>query len=142
MPATDATAAAAVNKPADKAGDGKVKHVGKRIITSSGLEIEDIKIGKGPMPQTGQRVFVDYIGTLSDGTEFDSSFKGSDPFSFVLGMGEVIKGWDEGVKTMHVGGKRILVVPPQLAYGPKASGKIPANSTLTFIISLHEIGKP
>jgi peptidylprolyl isomerase len=121
-----------------KATDSGAQKGGKIVKTASGLEIEDIKVGTGPLPKPGQTVTVDYIGSLSDGTQFDSSFDHGQPFQFVLGEGKVIRGWDEGVATMHVGGKRILTVPPDLGYGAQGAGdKIPPNATLTFIIDLH-----
>ena len=107
------------------------------MTTPSGLEYIDETIGKGPMPVAGQHVTVHYVGTLADGTKFDSSRDRDEPFTFVIGEGEVIKGWDEGVATMRVGGRRKLIIPPQLGYGAAgAGGVIPPNATLIFDVEL------
>lgn len=108
---------------------------------ADGLEIGDFTVGSGPTPAKGQNITVQYTGWLSDGTVFDSSRKpGRTPFSFAFGTGAVILGWDEGLSTMHVGGKRRLVIPSALGYGAQANGPIPANSTLVFDITLLSIG--
>jgi peptidylprolyl isomerase len=108
--------------------------------TASGLKYYDIVVGTGATPATGQTVSVNYTGWLEDGTQFDSSYDRGEPFSFALGQGQVIPGWDEGVATMKVGGKRQLVVPAELAYGPNgAGGVIPANATLIFDIELLDV---
>ena len=107
------------------------------ITTASGLQYEDITVGEGESPQTGQMVRVHYTGTLTDGSKFDSSRDRGTPFSFKLGVGQVIKGWDEGVATMKIGGRRILTVPGDLAYGPNGyPGVIPPNATLIFDVEL------
>jgi peptidylprolyl isomerase len=103
--------------------------------SNAGLRIVDRAVGTGPSPKLGQTVRVHYTGTLENGTKFDSSV-GRAPFEFVIGVGQVIKGWDEGVMTMKVGGKRQLIVPPELGYGSRAQGPIPANSTLYFEVEL------
>ncbi len=105
-------------------------------VTASGLKYEDKVVGTGASPKTGQRVTVHYTGTLVNGTKFDSSLDRGQPFTFVIGTGSVIKGWDEGVATMKVGGKRILYVPAALGYGSRANGPIPANSDLIFEVEL------
>jgi hypothetical protein len=111
----------------------------KERMTPSGLRITDLVIGDGPEATSGQLVLVNYRGTLENGKEFDSSY-GRGPFSFPLGAGRVIKGWDEGVADMQVGGKRKLVIPPDLAYGERgAGGVIPPNATLIFEVELLEI---
>ena len=112
----------------------------KERTTPSGLRITDLVVGDGAEAVSGQTVVVNYRGTLANGTEFDSSY-GRGPFSFPLGGGRVIQGWDEGVAGMKVGGKRKLVIPPDLAYGERgAGGVIPANATLTFEVELLRIG--
>ena len=105
---------------------------------SNGLQIEDIKIGEGSEVKKFDIVTVNYTGTLEDGTKFDSSLNpGRTPFRFTVGAGQVIKGWDEGLMGMKVGGKRKLTIPPELGYGSTDNGPIPANSTL--ILSLIHI---
>ncbi len=105
--------------------------------TESGLRYSDITIGSGETPKKGQKVIVHYTGTLESGQKFDSSHDRNQPFKFTLGLGQVIKGWDEGLSTMKVGGKRKLVIPAELAYGSRAVGDvIPANSTLHFDVEL------
>ena len=92
-----------------------------------------------PMPQTGQTVTVHYRGILENGKPFDSSYDRNRPFSFRIGVGQVIKGWDEGVASMTIGSKRLLVIPPDLAYGARQVGPIPENSTLIFEVELLAI---
>ena len=104
---------------------------------SNGLQIEDIKIGEGSEVKKFDIVTVNYTGTLEDGTKFDSSLNpGRTPFRFTVGAGQVIKGWDEGLMGMKAGGKLKLTIPPELGYGSRDNGPIPANSTLIFDIDL------
>ena len=108
--------------------------------TPSGLSYEDEVEGAGPSPQQGQTAVVHYTGWLTDGTKFDSSRDRGQPFSFPVGRGQVIKGWDEGVATMKTGGKRKLTIPPDLGYGARgAGGVIPPNATLVFEVELLSI---
>ncbi len=111
------------------------------VTTESGLQYVVITEGEGAAPQTGNRVFVHYVGTLEDGTKFDSSRDRGRPFDFTLGQGQVIKGWDEGVGMMKVGDRRKLIIPPDLGYGARgAGGVIPPNATLIFDVELLRIG--
>jgi FKBP-type peptidyl-prolyl cis-trans isomerase len=106
------------------------------------LEVKDLVVGKGTEAKTGDSVKVHYVGTLPDGKEFDSSKKQNRPFDFELGAGRVIKGWDQGVAGMKVGGKRKLTVPPSLGYGARGFPPvIPPNSTLIFEVELLEVKK-
>ncbi len=110
------------------------------VETASGLIYEDLVVGEGPAAQVGDTVNVSYSGYLTDGTLFDSNVDSGQPLEFQLGSGYVIPGWDEGLVGMQVGGSRLLVIPPSLAYGPTGSGGvIPANATLTFSVVLNEI---
>lgn len=102
------------------------------------LQITDTAAGTGREASKGALVRVDYEGFLDDGLKFDSSLDRGRPFQFVLGAGKVIKGWDQGLIGMKEGGKRTLRIPAALAYGPRAVGKIPPNSDLTFHVTLHE----
>lgn len=103
------------------------------------MKTEDIKVGEGAEAQDGKTVKVHYVGTLTDGTKFDSSRDRNEPFEFTLGAGQVIQGWDEGVKGMKVGGVRKLTIPPELGYGAQDLGTIPPNSTLIFEVELLEV---
>lgn len=111
-------------------------------VTSSGLTITDLTLGEGAEAAAGQTVVVHYRGTLENGKQFDASYDRVTPFSFPLGAGRVIKGWDEGVQGMKVGGKRKLVIPPDLAYGSRgAGGVIPPDATLIFEVELLDVKK-
>ena len=108
-----------------------------QVTTPSGLKYEELKEGTGDTAASGQTVFVHYTGWLTNGTKFDSSKDRGQPFEFSLGAGMVIRGWDEGVAGMQVGGSRTLVIPPALGYGARgAGGVIPPNATLLFEVEL------
>jgi len=114
-----------------------VEKASEPVVTASGLKYEDMVVGTGEEATSGRMVEVHYTGWLTDGTKFDSSKDRGQPFSFPLGAGRVIKGWDEGVAGMKVGGKRKLTIPPELGYGSRgAGGSIPPNSTLVFEVEL------
>jgi peptidylprolyl isomerase len=101
--------------------------------------IEDINVGEGAEVKNGDTVAVHYVGNLQDGTEFDNSKKRGEPFTFTVGGSQVIKGWEEGLIGMKIGGKRVLIIPPEKAYGERGIGPIPPNATLVFAIELVEI---
>ena len=115
--------------------------VSTEITTPSGLRYTDVVVGTGAEPRSGQTAVVHYTGWLTDGKKFDSSKDRGQPFSFPLGQGRVIKGWDEGVATMRVGGKRVLTIPPDLGYGARGTpgGPIPPNATLKFEVELLDV---
>jgi peptidylprolyl isomerase len=113
---------------------------GDYVTTETGLRYYDLEVGDGPSPQDGQRVSVHYTGWLEDGTKFDSSLDRGRPFSFVIGQGQVIRGWDEGVAGMKVGGSRQLVIPAELGYGSQGAGEvIPPDATLVFEVELLDV---
>lgn len=113
---------------------------GAEVTTRTGLKYTDLVVGTGPSPRTGQTAVVHYTGTLTDGTQFDSSVDKGQPYSFVMGTGPVIQGWHEGIATMKVGGKRRLVIPPTLGYGPRGNPPaIPPNATLVFDVELLDV---
>jgi peptidylprolyl isomerase len=122
-------------------GKGKAPEFNREgmTTTASGLRYEDLVVGTGAQPQKGQTVECHYTGWLTGGRKFDSSKDRGRPFSFPLGAGRVIKGWDEGVLTMKVGGKRRLLVPPELGYGARGAGVIPPGAELIFEVELLAI---
>jgi peptidylprolyl isomerase len=137
---TALASAAAAGTPAPATAET----AGKTITTPSGLQITDSKIGTGATPQPGQTAVVHYTGWLYEngakGKKFDSSLDRGQPFEFPIGQHRVISGWDEGVATMKVGGKRTLIIPPQLGYGARgAGGVIPPNATLIFDVELLDV---
>lgn len=139
----------AQDKPAEKPNEKKEKPAmatekpeGKEVVTPSGLKYVDQKTGEGDEAKAGDVVTVHYTGWLTDGKKFDSSLDRNQPFTFKLGAGQVIEGWDQGVAGMKPGGKRKLTIPPGLAYGTQAvGGVIPPNSTLVFEVELLSIKK-
>jgi FKBP-type peptidyl-prolyl cis-trans isomerase len=136
-PAHKPAAHKAAAKPATT---GPTKVTGAPTKTASGLEYWDIKVGTGAVAQSGEHVKVDYTGWLTNGKKFDSSVGTGHPFDFMLGASQVIKGWDEGVAGMKVGGKRQLRIPPDLAYGKAGySTLIPPDSTLIFDVRLVDV---
>jgi peptidylprolyl isomerase len=125
---------------ADASALGGPMNAEKAQILASGLRVTDLEVGTGPEAVAGQTVVVHYRGTLENGKQFDASYDRGKPFTFPLGRGQVIKGWDEGVQGMKVGGKRKLVIPPELGYGTRgAGGVIPPNATLIFEVELLDI---
>jgi FKBP-type peptidyl-prolyl cis-trans isomerase len=112
----------------------------KEVTTPSGLKYTDLVVGTGVQPKSGQTVVVHYTGWLTNGQKFDSSKDRNQPFSFTLGKKQVIAGWDEGLSTMKVGGKRRLTIPPDLGYGARGAGNvIPPNATLIFEVELIDV---
>lgn len=119
-------------EPADGNAPGIPELHGSIETTASGLRYIDEHVGSGPAVRVGQTVAVHYTGWLTDGTKFDSSRDRGQPFQFPLGAGRVIRGWDEGVASMNIGGKRRLILPSELGYGARGAGPIPPNATLIF----------
>jgi peptidylprolyl isomerase len=148
-PAADATPAGPTEGDAGVKVSGKLGaepkiEVPKGGTPPTGLVYKDLKVGKGPKAVAGQTVDMQYTGVLfSDGSKFDASWdRGGEPFSFSLGAGMVIPGWDQGIVGMQKGGRRLLVIPPDLGYGPQGSGPIPPDSSLVFVVDLDEIKSP
>jgi len=132
-----------ISKLGGNIGKDQTKNMSSTTNTPQTLTIEDLVSGNGEEVKEGSSVSVHYVGTLIDGAKFDSSIDRGEPFSFTVGKGEVIKGWDQGLTGMKVGGKRKLTIPPDLGYGSEGAGDdIPPNSTLVFEIELLEIALP
>jgi FKBP-type peptidyl-prolyl cis-trans isomerase len=134
------------NKKSDQKAQEELEKSREQAQTSiqnqmDNLITKDVTVGSGEEAKAGDKVTVNYVGTLENGTEFDNSYKRGTPFQFTVGAGEVIKGWDLGVAGMKVGGKRTLSIPPELGYGANQVGPIPANSTLNFTVELLSISK-
>ena len=126
--------------PAATVAQGTAAPAATMKKTASGLQYEDLVAGSGNSPSPGRQVTVHYTGWLTNGTKFDSSLDKNQPFTFTIGRGEVVPGWDEGVMTMKLGGKRKLIIPPELGYGAAgAGGVIPPNATLVFEVILLDI---
>jgi FKBP-type peptidyl-prolyl cis-trans isomerase len=137
LAATAASAQSGTTKKASPDTSAPTKVTGAAIKTASGLEYWDIKAGTGAVAEKGHKVTVHYTGWLTNGKKFDSSVDSGRPFEFTLGAGQVIKGWDEGVAGMKIGGKRQLRILPQLAYGERGyPGAIPPSATLIFDVEL------
>ena len=140
---TGATATAKATPPkADSAGasmSGTQASAAAEVTTPSGLKYQDLVLGDGAVAEPGKTVSVHYTGWLTDNTKFDSSLDRGQPFEFILGQGQVIRGWDEGVKGMRVHGKRRLTIPSDLGYGPRGMGPIPPNATLLFEVELLDV---
>ncbi len=125
-------------RQAQAIADSAVAQAQQRLMEN--LKITNLVVGTGAEAKNGETVTVNYVGTLMNGTKFDSSYDRKQPFSFLLGAGQVIKGWDYGVLGMKVGGKRELTIPPELAYGAAGAGSvIPANATLHFVVELLSV---
>ena len=112
---------------------------GNMVTMPDGLKVQDISVGTGAQAKSGDTVAVNYLGTLENRTKFDSSYDRNQPFITQIGVGQVIKGWDEGIPGMRVGGKRKLIIPSELGYGAQGAGPIPPNSTLIFEVELLSI---
>jgi FKBP-type peptidyl-prolyl cis-trans isomerase len=130
--------ASACNKKTDEAAPAAAPGAAAPQTPGGGLMIEEVKIGDGALATKGKTVSVHYTGTLTTGVKFDSSLDRGQPIQFILGTGQVIKGWDQGIDGMKVGGKRKLTIPPELGYGARGTpgGPIPPNATLVFDVEL------
>ncbi|MBV9867862.1 MAG: FKBP-type peptidyl-prolyl cis-trans isomerase [Abitibacteriaceae bacterium] len=140
--ATAKTVTKTTKKTVTKKTVTKKTTTSKKRTLPGGLVVEDMRVGSGPVAKAGQQVTVHYRGKLTNGKIFDESYKRGQPFQFMLGAGQVIKGWDQGVAGMKVGGKRRLTIPSSLGYGPGGTpdGSIPPNATLIFDVELLHVG--
>lgn len=138
-PSASPTGSAGTNTPAASTTPPGMPEFTDPITTDSGLRYQDLVEGSGPEPQAGQRLTVHYTLYFTDGTRYQSSLDAGQPFTFVLGAGQVIRGWDEGLATMKVGGKRLMYLPSNLAYGSRGQGQIPPDTDLIFEVELLAI---
>ncbi len=139
---TTTTQTSATTAPAESTGagmSGTQAGAAAEVTTPSGLKYQDLVLGDGAVAESGKKVSVHYTGWLTDNTKFDSSVDRGQPFEFILGQGQVIRGWDEGVKGMRVHGKRRLTIPSDLGYGPRGQGPIPPDATLIFEVQLLDV---
>jgi peptidylprolyl isomerase len=136
-----AVSLSACNKKTENAAGSAATGAAAPQTNGSGLMIEEVKVGDGALATKGKTVSVHYTGTLTNGTKFDSSLDRGQPIQFLLGVGQVIKGWDQGIDGMKVGGKRKLTIPPELGYGARGTpgGPIPPNATLVFDVELVDV---
>ena len=138
-PQASPTSGGVSNTPQATPTPGTMPEFTDPITTDSGLRYQDLVVGSGPEPQVGQRLTVHYTLYFTDGTRYQSSRDGGQPFTFVLGVGQVVRGWDEGLATMRAGGKRLLYLPANLAYGSRGQGAIPPDTDLIFEVELLSI---
>lgn len=140
--ATPQVASFDTHQPMDSSSDAITNALAGQETLPTTLSAQDVVEGQGPAAKQGDTVTVNYVGALPDGTVFDASARHGQPFTFRLGAGEVIQGWDQGVAGMKVGGKRVLIIPPDMGYGAQgAGGVIPPNATLVFEVELVQIGQ-
>ena len=143
-PASQPQSSASGNSPVNTSDDSSTPAAGESVVVpnTTVLKIKDIVVGDGDTAAVGDHLLVNYTGWLADGTKIDSSYDRSQSLPFVLGKGEVIPGWDKGIVGMRVGGKRELIIPPNLAYGSKGTETIPTNATMRFVVELVGVQAP
>ncbi len=139
VPTATSTTSAIISPQPTQGVSSQGANMDNYVTTPDGLKYLDEVVGTGPQVKSGDTVTVNYVGTLENGTQFDSSYSRNQPFTTQIGVGQVIKGWDEGIVGMRVGGKRKLIVPPSLGYANQQVGSIPPNSTLIFEVELLSI---